>query len=59
MRRPRIVIPLCQDYPMLPVPPTSDKTTCLVAGDGPAGMMLGLLLASDPVAVARKHLAAT
>ncbi|KLO30276.1 FAD-dependent oxidoreductase [Mycobacterium haemophilum] len=42
---------------MVPVPPTSDKTTCLVAGGGPAGMMLGLLLARAgvKVTVMEKH----
>ena len=39
---------------MPPVPPGSSKseaTTCLVAGGGPAGMILGLLLARAGVKV--------
>jgi 2-polyprenyl-6-methoxyphenol hydroxylase-like FAD-dependent oxidoreductase len=39
------------------VPPESEETTCLVAGGGPAGMMLGLLLARAgvQVTVMEKH----
>jgi 2-polyprenyl-6-methoxyphenol hydroxylase-like FAD-dependent oxidoreductase len=42
---------------MPPVPPASDETTCLIAGGGPAGMMLGLLLARAgvKVTVMEKH----
>src|SRR5271170_1528252 len=45
---------MCQDQRM---PPTSGETTCLVAGGGPAGMMLGLLLARAgvKVTVMEKH----
>ena len=45
---------MCQDRR---VPPASDKTTCLIAGGGPAGMMLGLLLARAgvKVTVMEKH----
>jgi 2-polyprenyl-6-methoxyphenol hydroxylase-like FAD-dependent oxidoreductase len=39
---------MCQDRR---VPPASDETTCLIAGGGPAGMMLGLLLARAGVKV--------
>jgi 2-polyprenyl-6-methoxyphenol hydroxylase-like FAD-dependent oxidoreductase len=39
------------------VPSASDETTCLIAGGGPAGMMLGLLLARAgvKVTVMEKH----
>ena len=39
------------------MPPGSDETTCLVAGGGPAGMILGLLLARAgiEVTVMEKH----
>jgi 2-polyprenyl-6-methoxyphenol hydroxylase-like FAD-dependent oxidoreductase len=39
------------------MPPASDETTCLIAGGGPAGMMLGLLLARAgvDVTVMEKH----
>jgi 2-polyprenyl-6-methoxyphenol hydroxylase-like FAD-dependent oxidoreductase len=39
------------------MPPASDETTCLIAGGGPAGMMLGLLLARAgvKVTVMEKH----
>lgn len=39
------------------MPPGSDKTTCLIAGGGPAGMILGLLLARAgvDVTVMEKH----
>jgi 2-polyprenyl-6-methoxyphenol hydroxylase-like FAD-dependent oxidoreductase len=39
------------------MPPVSGKTTCLIAGGGPAGMMLGLLLARAgvKVTVMEKH----
>lgn len=39
---------MCQDRRM---PSASDETTCLIAGGGPAGMMLGLLLARAGVTV--------
>src|SRR5947209_14983254 len=39
---------MCQDRRM---PTGSDETTCLIAGGGPAGIMLGLLLARAGVAV--------
>src|SRR3954451_22107666 len=37
--------------------PATDRTSCVVAGGGPAGMMLGLLLARAGIAVAvlEKH----
>ncbi|MFD1214687.1 FAD-dependent oxidoreductase, partial [Arthrobacter sp. GCM10027362] len=34
-----------------PIPPGPGRTTCVVAGGGPAGMMLGLLLARAGIAV--------
>jgi len=39
------------------MPPVSGETTCLIAGGGPAGMMLGLLLARAgvKVTVMEKH----
>src|SRR5271156_3699489 len=45
---------ICQDRRM---PPVSGETTCLIAGGGPAGMMLGLLLARAgvKVTVMEKH----
>jgi 2-polyprenyl-6-methoxyphenol hydroxylase-like FAD-dependent oxidoreductase len=45
---------VCQDRQ---VPTTSEETTCLVAGGGPAGMVLGLLLARAgvKVTVMEKH----
>jgi 2-polyprenyl-6-methoxyphenol hydroxylase-like FAD-dependent oxidoreductase len=45
---------MCQDRR---VPPAPDETTCLIAGGGPAGMMLGLLLARAgvKVTVMEKH----
>ncbi len=45
---------MCQDRRM---PPPSDETTCLIAGGGPAGMVLGLLLARAgvKVTVMEKH----
>jgi 2-polyprenyl-6-methoxyphenol hydroxylase-like FAD-dependent oxidoreductase len=45
---------MCQDRRM---PPGSDRTSCLIAGGGPAGIMLGLLLARAgvDVTVMEKH----
>src|ERR1700754_1165674 len=40
--------PMCQD---LPVSIASEETTCVIAGGGPAGMVLGLLLARGGVRV--------
>src|SRR5271156_5028200 len=51
---PQPLRPMCQDRRM---PPVSGETTCLIAGGGPAGMMLGLLLARAgvKVTVLEKH----
>src|ERR1700740_3809929 len=38
---------MCQDRPM----PSAESTTCRIAGGGPAGMILGLLLARAGVRV--------
>ncbi|MEA2305179.1 MAG: hypothetical protein QOH43_2459 [Solirubrobacteraceae bacterium] len=45
------------DAPPTPVEPPVQRTTCCVVGGGPAGMMLGLLLARAgvPVTVLEKH----
>ncbi len=42
---------MCQDRHVPPAPEETDETTCLIAGGGPAGMMLGLLLARAGVKV--------
>ncbi len=42
---------MCQDRPVPPASSESDATTCLIAGGGPAGVMLGLLLARAGVRV--------
>src|ERR1700761_8896005 len=49
--------PMCQDRRVLPAASESEATTCLIAGGGPAGMMLGLLLARAgvKVTVMEKH----
>jgi 2-polyprenyl-6-methoxyphenol hydroxylase-like FAD-dependent oxidoreductase len=48
---------MCQDRRVSPAPEETQATTCLVAGGGPAGMMLGLLLARAgvDVTVMEKH----
>jgi 2-polyprenyl-6-methoxyphenol hydroxylase-like FAD-dependent oxidoreductase len=51
---------MCQDRHVPPAPDETDgtdETTCLIAGGGPAGMMLGLLLARAgvKVTVMEKH----
>jgi len=51
---------MCQDRRVPPASPENEATratTCLIAGGGPAGMMLGLLLARAgiPVTVMEKH----
>jgi 2-polyprenyl-6-methoxyphenol hydroxylase-like FAD-dependent oxidoreductase len=51
---------MCQDRRVPPASPETEATratTCLIAGGGPAGMMLGLLLARAgiPVTVMEKH----
>lgn len=48
---------MCQDRRMPPASCTSEETTCLVVGGGPAGMILGLLLARAgvKVTVMEKH----
>src|SRR3982074_1496399 len=45
---PALETPMCQDRRM---PSASDETTCVIAGGGPAGMVLGLLLARGGVRV--------
>src|SRR3979490_1972965 len=45
---PALETPMCQDRRM---PCASDETTCVIAGGGPAGMVLGLLLARGGVRV--------
>src|SRR6516162_8541503 len=47
------VRPTCQNDPV----PGPQSTTCVIAGGGPAGMVLGLLLARGgvPVVVMEKH----
>src|SRR6202042_3071085 len=49
--------PMCQDRRMPPGSSKSEATTCLIAGGGPAGMMLALLLARAgiEVTVMEKH----
>jgi 2-polyprenyl-6-methoxyphenol hydroxylase-like FAD-dependent oxidoreductase len=48
---------MCQDQPMPPESAEPEATTCLIAGGGPAGMVLGLLLARAgvKVTVMEKH----
>jgi len=48
---------MCQDRRVPPASSESEETTCLIAGGGPAGMMLGLLLARAgiKVTVMEKH----
>jgi 2-polyprenyl-6-methoxyphenol hydroxylase-like FAD-dependent oxidoreductase len=48
---------MCEDRQMPPTSAESDATTCLIAGGGPAGMVLGLLLARAGVhvTVMEKH----
>jgi 2-polyprenyl-6-methoxyphenol hydroxylase-like FAD-dependent oxidoreductase len=48
---------MCEDRQMPPASAESDATTCLIAGGGPAGMVLGLLLARAGVhvTVMEKH----
>ncbi len=48
---------MCQDRRMPTQPPTPAATACLIAGGGPAGMVLGLLLARAgvDVTVMEKH----
>lgn len=48
---------MCQDRRMSAPPPTPEATACLIAGGGPAGMVLGLLLARAgvDVTVMEKH----
>lgn len=48
---------MCQDRRMSAPPPAPEATACLIAGGGPAGMVLGLLLARAgvDVTVMEKH----
>jgi 2-polyprenyl-6-methoxyphenol hydroxylase-like FAD-dependent oxidoreductase len=48
---------MCQDRRVSPAASETEATTCLIAGGGPAGMMLGLLLARAgvDVTVMEKH----
>lgn len=48
---------MCQDLRVQPTEASSEATTCLIAGGGPAGMVLGLLLARGgvDVTVMEKH----